>query len=418
MSDDSGKHGPENPVASVVVPVFNAERWLPESLQDLLGQTLDDIEIIFVDDGSTDGSPAILEAAAARDRRVRVLRQERRFAGMARNLGLEAARGKWLIALDADDRFSPKLLESAVRRGEETRADIVLFNADRIVMPMAERVPDKGLAIAGRLPAEVFQAGPETADAFVVLAPWNKLYRRDFVLSGGFRWSGTFESNDIMFSFLTLASASRIAALPKTLVHYRVGNRESVQGRKDESPEDGARMFSDLWAELERRGLAGRFKGIYATAAVRFLLGRRFATFARRESAEDLWRLLKSGECAAIGLDSMRAEDICGPNADTLRRWLRDFQKMDCDGWLWSLVRRYRERGDRYRWTAGAAASREKRARKEADAAADDAVRARRELAVERRKAAKSAMALETLRGSFSCRLGFALTWLPRKLFH
>ena len=408
------ERGAASPIASVVVPVHNAERWLPESLSDLLGQTLRDAEFVFVDDGSTDGSVRLLEEAAARDPRVRILRQNRRFAGCARNAGIDAARGRWTIALDADDRFERNLLEEAVRRGEETDADIVVFDADSIVMPSCECLRRRGLSVAGDLPQAPFRPGPGTPTAFRVMATWTKLYRLDFLRNGGFRYLDTFESNDISFSFLTMACARRVAALPRTLVHYRVGGTDNIQSYKDDHPLDGATAFLRLRADLAERGLLEPLRGLYVATAARFLLGcggySRFSSFRSRRAAEALYDRLKSPECAAIGLEDTPEDRIQGPDADSIRAVLRDFRTLSRDDWMWSVLRRYRDSYESQLDALArsrAATAEAKRTRAEAEA---DLSRTKRRLAAAERAA-------ESLRRSLSCRIGFALT-KPARLLH
>ena len=95
---------------SVIIPVYNSEDYLQECLDSLLKQTLHEIEIICVDDGSTDGSLQILEKNAANDKRIQILHQENLHAGVARNNGLKAAHGEYVIFLDSDDFFELTLL--------------------------------------------------------------------------------------------------------------------------------------------------------------------------------------------------------------------------------------------------------------------------------------------------------------------
>jgi len=103
------------PLVSIVTPVYNAARWLPETLATVRTQTFTDWEQILVDDGSTDTSRDILEAAAARDPRLRLLRTAgREGPSVARNLALEAARGRFIAFLDADDLWHPEKLARAV----------------------------------------------------------------------------------------------------------------------------------------------------------------------------------------------------------------------------------------------------------------------------------------------------------------
>ena len=112
---------------SVIMPVYNASAALPRSLESLREQSFRDFEVIFVDDGSSDGSPALIEAFAAEGLfPCQVLRQERNGGvAAARNRALQAAQGTFLAFLDADDRMAPDLLEKAVAEAENTQADIV-----------------------------------------------------------------------------------------------------------------------------------------------------------------------------------------------------------------------------------------------------------------------------------------------------
>ena len=117
---------------SVIIPVCNATSWLCDCLDTVLGQTLRDIEILCVDDGSTDGSVSILEGYAAKDPRVRVLRQlENLGQGAARNRGLEDANGEYVYFMDADDELaSADALERLAAEAERERLDALFFDAD------------------------------------------------------------------------------------------------------------------------------------------------------------------------------------------------------------------------------------------------------------------------------------------------
>jgi glycosyltransferase involved in cell wall biosynthesis len=112
------------PVVSVIVPAFNASRWIGVSLDSARAQTLRDIEIIVVDDGSVDDTPEVVAELARRDSRVRIIRQENAGVGAARNTGILAARGEFIATLDADDLWDPTKLERQVQRigqcGERT----------------------------------------------------------------------------------------------------------------------------------------------------------------------------------------------------------------------------------------------------------------------------------------------------------
>jgi succinoglycan biosynthesis protein ExoO len=118
---------------SVIVPAHNCERWIDGSLRSALAQSLDDLEVIVVDDSSTDGTAQRLAALAADDPRVRVLRPTRRMgAAGARNLALDAARGEWIALLDADDRIHPSRLARMIEAADRSNVDIVADNLNKV----------------------------------------------------------------------------------------------------------------------------------------------------------------------------------------------------------------------------------------------------------------------------------------------
>ena len=116
---------------SVIIPVYNVEKYLRQNLQSVADQTLKEIEIICVDDGSTDSSFEIVQEFAAKDPRFVAVQQKNAGAGAARNNGLRRARGEYLSFLDSDDFFAPDMLETAYNKAQETKADFVVFNSDQ-----------------------------------------------------------------------------------------------------------------------------------------------------------------------------------------------------------------------------------------------------------------------------------------------
>ena len=91
------------PEISIIIPVYNVEKYLDECINSAVNQTFDDIEIICVNDGSTDGSLEIIEKHASKDKRIRIISQEHKGVGSARNAGLDAAKGKYIYFMDSDD---------------------------------------------------------------------------------------------------------------------------------------------------------------------------------------------------------------------------------------------------------------------------------------------------------------------------
>lgn len=114
---------------SVIIPVYNAQKYLEKCLNSVVSQTLKDIEIICVDDGSSDSSPDILQSFAKKDSRVIIKRQKNLFAGAARNNGMDTARGKYFVFWDSDDFFEKNALEVLYNKCEKERADMCLCAA-------------------------------------------------------------------------------------------------------------------------------------------------------------------------------------------------------------------------------------------------------------------------------------------------
>lgn len=260
---------------SVIVPVRNAETHLRETLAGIGQQKLSDLEIIIVDDGSTDASPAIIAEFAAADPRVKVIPGPAvGSAGAARNAGLDIAQGDFLIFLDADDRFSPLLLTKLYAKALADDADVVV-NRFRVFEYGAEPVTmDWGLR-TDYLPARTPFAPDAVGDAlFYAFGPvaWNKLFRAELIRANGLRFQELPRTNDLFFSFAALACAQRISYVDRPLIDYRVGNADSLQGSADRSPLDFAEALRALKGWLHTRGLDDRFGGALANEAVEVCL--------------------------------------------------------------------------------------------------------------------------------------------------
>ena len=257
----------KGPKVPVIIPVYNAARYLPDTLPCLAAQDYENVEFIFVDDGSTDNSLALLRDFAKRDSRAQIFRQKHQFAGVARNLGMEHAAGKYLLFLDADDWFSPRLISETVFKAEDTNADIVVFPFERYDNVTHEKTPMPWTMKKALCPkdAPTFsrKSNPLNLYAFTTPSPC-KLFRRNFISENGFLFQGTENSNDAAFTYAALALAERIAPLNEVLLTYRYNNEQSTQGRRDQAPID----FLNMLLELKRRLQS---YGVYEEAEFAFL---------------------------------------------------------------------------------------------------------------------------------------------------
>lgn len=242
------------PLVSVIVPVYNAAMYLDECLASICGQTHRNLEIIVVDDGSTDDTPEIIRRFSSVDSRVSVLTQQNKYAGVARNNGFSQAQGEYVIFLDADDVFESTMIERMIGRAEETCADVVVCKSVALDGRSGLRTPlshalhdvDMGAVYSGEdLSDRLFQ--------FCVGWPWDKLYRAEFIRQTGLRFQGLRTTNDAYFVFLSLVLASRIAFVNEAFVLHRVGNSESLEGTRAKSFDNALKAFEAIGFALKER---------------------------------------------------------------------------------------------------------------------------------------------------------------------
>lgn len=120
------------PEISVIVPIYRVERFLPQCIDSILKQTFRNIEVILVDDGSDDGCPAICDAAAEKDARVRVIHQKNQGLSAARNAGIDAAQGSTITFVDSDDYIEPDMLEKMLERMKKDGSELAVCNYHRV----------------------------------------------------------------------------------------------------------------------------------------------------------------------------------------------------------------------------------------------------------------------------------------------
>lgn len=249
-----------HPVVSVIVPVYNAAAFLRQTLDCICGQTLRKIEIILVDDGSTDETPAILQEYAARDSRITLLQQEHEYAGAARNKGMAIARGKYYSFLDADDLFEPAMLEKMVARAEEVAADVVVCRCDIFYKegeytPLNWQIHDRYLSRFDRRKFSLKEEYPQAAFQTFIGWAWDKLFRAEYVKEKGFRFGATRHGNDAPFVFPAIAAADCISIIDEALVKYRKSDRQiSAAGNVARNVTACCTCMNTLRAELRRLG--------------------------------------------------------------------------------------------------------------------------------------------------------------------
>lgn len=250
----------KNIIVSVIIPVYNAERYLRQCLDSVAGQTLKEIEILCIDDGSGDSSPEILDEYRKRDDRFIIIRQNNAGAGAARNKGLDISKGKYLSFLDADDFFEPDMLEKAVAVAEADQSDYVVFKSDQYMTEQdAFNYPKWVFQEQHIPPYRPFTYRQLTRNIFRVFVgwAWDKLYLREFVLEHGLRFQEQRTSNDLLFVFSALFIAKRISVCTDILAHQRRDSGDSLSKTREKSWQ----CFYDALIALRERLISeGKYK--------------------------------------------------------------------------------------------------------------------------------------------------------------
>lgn len=233
------------PEISIIVPVYNAELYLSRCLNSIAMQTFEDFEVILINDGSKDKSGEFCDEFSAKDSRFRVIHQINRGVSGARQRGLEAVTGKYIIHADSDDWVESNWLEELYRRAEETESDIVICDFWKDFSKKSEYV-SQGLnsynhhsvlreALIGKL--------------FCYL--WNKLIKRSVITSASidFVSPDLLVYEDVLFICRILNRECKISSVPKGLYHYCYD--EVVESLSKEKTRRKYEAKKQVLAELE-----------------------------------------------------------------------------------------------------------------------------------------------------------------------
>ncbi len=164
-----------NELISVIIPVYKVEEYLKRCVDSVLAQTYGNTEIILVDDGSPDGCPAICDAFAEADSRVRVIHQENKGLSGARNTGIDAAEGTYLAFVDSDDYLHPEFLEKLYAACKETGSDMSVCRWEYV---RGEEIPEKGDGAVRSYTGREMMANLYDPDGAYFVVAWNKLYHK------------------------------------------------------------------------------------------------------------------------------------------------------------------------------------------------------------------------------------------------
>jgi len=237
------------PKISVILPVYNAEKYLRSTLESLLLQTFEDFEVIAVNDGSKDGSLAILTEYAAKDKRIKIIDKANGGVSAARNTAIEAADGDYLAFIDADDIYSPEYLARMYSAASETGADVtvcdyVTFRGEKPTFPEVEISEPRATTVR------------ELLDTGLMTSLWVKLIKKDIITKNGI----TFDSNmtfgeDLFFCWKACLSSENTVKIAEKLYGYRLSGEGATMRYHEGLYEKYKAAFEDLKGFAKSKGV-------------------------------------------------------------------------------------------------------------------------------------------------------------------
>ena len=263
---------------SVIMPLYNAAKYLPEALQSVLGQTYKDFELICINDCSTDDTGKILKEYREQDARVKILEnREHSGAAISRNKGLKEAQGKYVIFLDGDDIFEEELFEKASEAMEIYCVDVVLFESMHVP---SETIYTKKVKERSEYFIEDYCKTPFSVKDFGPIefpnrtdSPWDKMFRRSFLEENRLEFQDLPSSNDVYFVKMALFCAKKIIWLnDRRIMVYARDHFEPSRISADRDPMCAYYAMEKLFLELKEREMIGELAAYwYRTVAAHLM---------------------------------------------------------------------------------------------------------------------------------------------------
>ena len=380
----------ENIKVSVIIPIYNMEPYLAQCLKSVINQTLQEIEIICVDDGSTDGSWEILRAFAAQDARIQVYTQANAGVSAARNLGMSHASGEYFAFLDSDDYYLPEAMEKAYAKAKKDDADICLYGEISLT-EIDGRIVESCYSPNPKMLPEIvpynINTCPERILNFGIPSVRDKLYRRSLLEENALQFPPLKLGEDQYVNTLALCLANGITALCKPLRYYRAfrgGSATSTVYNKAYDNLDNLLMSAEV---LRERGAFPERS--FANMALHSILWTILSIRCSWPAYDAFFNRLKNGDAQKLGLTMREPGYFYNPwEEEALTHFWRETPEVFLL-YLLSITERRRM---------------------------ETAVQKNEQARRFKEKEVKLKKEVGCLKDSKSYRIGRAITWLPRKV--
>ncbi|WP_353067113.1 glycosyltransferase family 2 protein [Arcanobacterium hippocoleae] len=217
----------KHPLISVIIPVHNTEKYLAQCLDTIFIQTIQDFEIICVNDGSTDSSADILNRYQKIDPRLQVYQTDNVGVSQARNIALDNATGEYIVFIDSDDFVDPQLFAKTIAHAEKTKSDIVIFDYFLYSQPSGALDTYRDQELYRKLNGEIFSLATRPA-MIQFMGIWDRIFRRSFIEEHQFRFLPDHIYEDAIFSVEAMLKCQRVSLLAEHLYYYRRGVSGSI----------------------------------------------------------------------------------------------------------------------------------------------------------------------------------------------
>lgn len=266
----------QNKLVSILVPVYNSENYLKECLDSFIQQTYKNLEIILVNDGTTDNSLNIINEYIQKDARIILINQDNHGAGYSRNIAFDNANGEYVIFFDSDDFMEKNAIELLVNNSLTTDADIVIAKS-KSYCDKTKKINKMDYAIKSDKininDVFNFKDNGKYAFNFCIGWAWDKLYKKEFLLKYNLRFQNISYANDGYFVCHSLSLADKISILNEYIFYHRINNSLSISNSaRDKDPLEGFKSLFKIKEELIKDGVYGNFEQSFVNMSIGYAI--------------------------------------------------------------------------------------------------------------------------------------------------
>ena len=296
-----------NPKVSVIVPIYNVEKYLERCLKSLVNQSLQEIEIILIDDGSTDNSPLICDQYAKQDGRIKVVHKQNQGLGMARNTGLELASGEYVVFIDSDDFIEKNAYQEMYDMIKSENAEMLITNYYEYITNTGEKKEMKTVRnvriVEGeeikKVACQMVGFSPlEKNEDDIGMSVWKNMYLRKFIEENQIKFYSEREyvSEDAIFQLVTVPKMKKVILSTNCYYYYCQNDNQSLSATFRESKfEEYKKLYQKEYELLETNGIIETGKYYIATtflgnirAHIKQLSSNRYSKKRKKELIEKI----------------------------------------------------------------------------------------------------------------------------------